>query len=258
MYTIDLSGKTGLIVGVANKRSNAWAIAQLLHQAGVRLAFTYQNERLRPNVEELTAPLGDAVLMPCEVTDEAQVEAVFRKLDEEFGKLNFLIHSIAYAEREDLDGMFFNTSQRGFHTALDISSYSLIHLTRQALPLLEKEGGCVLTLTFIASERVFPTYNVMGTAKAALEHIVRQLAFELGEKNIRVNAISAGPVSTLAARGIPGFTDFLHLYREKAPMKRNIDQSEVAKAALFLCSDLASAITGEVLHVDAGYHILGF
>ncbi len=258
MYAINLSGKTGLIFGVANKRSIAWAVAQILHEAGMRLAFTYQNERVKEGVQELVSSLiKGALLMPCDVSDDKQIEAVFQQVAKEFGKLNCLIHSVAYANREDLEGTFLNTSRSGFHTALDVSAYSLIPMARLAAPLMEAEGGSIVAMTYIASKRVVPGYNVMGSAKAALEHIIRQLAYELGPKNIRVNGISAGPLSTAAARGIKGFSTMLQHYREKAPLKRSIEHREVAKTALFLLSDLSSGITGEIIYVDAGYHIMG-
>lgn len=260
MYSIDLSDRTGLITGVANKRSIAWAIAQVLHKAGARLAFTYlEDERIKANVEQLTSQLEGPLLLPCDVTNDAQIEAVFYEIGKEFGRLDYLIHSVAFAPREELEGEFVNTSREGFRTALEISAYSLIPLARLALPWMEQaEGGSIVAMTYLAAERAVPTYNVMGTAKAALEQIIRQLAYELGPRNIRVNGISAGPLPTLSARGVPGFTDFLKLYPERAPLKRNITHEEVANTALFLLSDLASGITGEVVYVDAGYHIMGF
>lgn len=257
MYATDLKGKTGLIFGVANKRSIAWAIAQILHEAGMRLAFTYQNERVKESVQELVNSLKDALLMPCDVSDNKQLEAVFEQVAKELGKLNCVIHSVAYANREDLEGAFLDTSRAGFQIALDVSAYSLIPMARLAAPLMGAEGGSIVAMTYLASERVVPGYNVMGSAKAALEHIIRQLAYELGPKNIRVNGISAGPLSTAAARGIKGFTNMLQYHREKAPLKRNIEHREVAKTALFLVSDLSSGITGEIIYVDAGYHIMG-
>ncbi|MFQ5793960.1 MAG: enoyl-ACP reductase [Candidatus Bipolaricaulia bacterium] len=258
MYQIDLSGTTGLIFGVANKRSIAWTIAQALHTAGARLAFTYEGERIEAMVRQLVEPLAGALVIPCDVTDDSQIEAVYRTVAEEFGHLNYLIHSVAYARQEDLEGAFLDTSRDGFHIALDVSAYSLIPLVRHATPLMERAGGgSVVALTYMASEKVFPNYNVMGSAKSALEHAIRQLAYELGDKNIRVNGISAGPLKTLAARGIAGFTDMLHAHRERAPLKRNINHDEVAKTALYLCSDMASGVTGEIIHVDAGYHIMG-
>jgi enoyl-[acyl-carrier protein] reductase I len=257
MVTIDLTGKTGVVFGVANHRSLAWAIAQCLHEAGARLAFTYAGERFREKVEPLIASLGGSFLIECDVTKDEDISRVFGELAGRFGTLNYLVHSVAFASKEDLEGEFANTSRSGFHLAMDISAYSLVRLAKEAVPLMEKEGGGIVTLTYNASQRVVPSYNVMGSAKAALEHEVRQLAYELGPKKIRVNAISAGPVNTLSARGISGFIDMLKISREKAPLRRNIEPAEVGKAALFLLSDLASGITGEVLYVDAGYNIMG-
>ena len=243
--------------GVANERSIAWAIARLLDEAGCRVALAYQNQRLRSRVEKLAAELRDAVLVECDVTDDDGIAAVFDEVRERFGGLDVLAHSIAYAQREDLGGDFSKTDREGFRIALDVSAYSLLPLVRHAAPLMEQAGGgSVVTLTFQASERVFPGYNVMGTAKAALENAVRQLAAEYGGRNIRVNAISAGPLETLAARGIQGFLDMKKVHAQRAPMERNITHEEVAKAALFLCSDLSSGVTGSVVHVDAGYHIM--
>jgi enoyl-[acyl-carrier protein] reductase I len=253
---IDLSGKTALVLGVANKRSLAWAIAEALGEAGCKLAFTYQGDRLQDNVVQLAAAFPDALVMACDVNSDEQVEGVFAHVGSSFGKLDVLIHSIAYARREDLEGDFRKTSREGWRTALEISAWSLVALTNCAVPLM-KEGGSILALSFVASQRVFPNYNVMGSAKAALEHAVRQLAFELGPMNIRVNCISAGPVPTLSARGISGFTDMAQHHRETAPLKRNIEPREVGDAALFLCSPLASGVTGTTLYVDAGYHIMG-
>lgn len=256
MRAIDLSGKTALVLGVANKRSLAWAIAEALGDAGCKLAFTYQGDRLQDNVVQLAAAFPDALVMACDVNSDEQVEGVFTHVGSSFGKLDILIHSIAFARREDLEGDFRKTSREGWRTALEISAWSLVALTNQAVPLM-KEGGSILALSFVASQRVFPNYNVMGSAKAALEHAVRQLAYELGPMNIRVNCISAGPVPTLSARGISGFTDMAQHHRETAPLKRNIEPREVGDAALFLCSPLASGITGSTLYVDAGYHIMG-
>ncbi len=255
MYAIDLSGKTGLIFGVANHRSIAWHIAETLRGSGAEVVLTYQSERLREGVAALVQDWDHVTLLECDVTDDAQIARVFEQAGEQFGPLRFVIHSIAYAHREDLGGDFSSTSREGFKTALEISSYSLIAVARYAAPLLE-DGGSILTLTFDASERVYPGYNIMGTAKAALENEVRQLAAELGERNIRVNALSPGPLETLAARGIHGFHDMKRIHAERSPLRRNVTQTEVAKAALFLCSDLASGITGTVLPVDAGYHIM--
>ncbi len=257
MFTLDLSGKTGIVFGVANHRSLAWHIAQQLHGAGARLAFTYAGERLKDKVAELTGTMGGSLLMPCDVTSDEEIAEVFSRVGGELGRLDYLIHSVAFANREDLEGDFLETSRSGFRLAMEVSAYSLVRLAREAAPHMEKEGGSIVTLTYMASQRVVPSYNVMGSAKAALEHEVRQLAYELGPRGIRVNAISAGPVSTLSARGISGFTDMLQVARDKAPLKRNIEPAEIGKAALFLLSDMGSGVTGEVLYVDAGYNIMG-
>ena len=256
MRTIDLSGRNALILGVANHRSLAWAIAEALGQAGCRLAFTYQGERLQGKVTKLAAKYPDAPVVPCDVTQSEQLDQLFSRLESEMGKLHILIHSVAFAPREELAGEFRRTSRDGWRMALEISAYSLVDLANRATPLMEQEGGSILGLTYHASRRVVPGYNVMGSAKAALEHAIRQLAFELGPRNIRVNGISAGPISTLSARGIAGFSGILGHYRERAPLQRNIEAREVGDSALFLCSDLASGITGEILYVDAGYNIM--
>ena len=257
MYEIDLRGKKGLIFGTASERSIAWAIARILDGAGAQLALTYQNDRLRERVSRLAETLNGALLLECDVGDDEQITSVFKGVTQQLGGLDLLVHSIAYASREDLGGDFSKTGREGFRTALDISAYSLLPLVRHAAPLMESNGGgSIVTLTFQASERVFPGYNIMGTAKAALENEVRQLASEFGGQNIRVNAISAGPLETLAARGIHGFRDMKKVHAERAPLKRNITHEEVAKAALFLCSDLSSGVTGSVIMVDAGYHIM--
>ena len=254
----DFAGKHGLIVGAANKRSLAWAIAQATSRRGARVAVTYQ-ARFEENVRELAAQLPEpALVLPCDVTSEEELAAVFARLDQEFGGLDFVVHGAAFAPREELAAPFVNTTREGFRMALDISAYSLIALTRGAAPLMEKRGGgSVLTLTYLGSERVFPNYNVMGVAKAALEATVRYLAADLGPRNIRVNAISAGPVKTLAAAGISGFSTILNVYRERAPLRRNVESAEIGETGAFLVSDAAKAITGEVLMVDAGYHITG-
>ena len=258
MRTIDLSGKRGLILGVANQRSLAWAIAEALDDAGAQLAFTYQGERIEENVRGLAAKCEGSLVMPCDVTDDAQMDSLFEELERSFGRLDFMVHSIAFARREDLDGAFHATSREGWRTALDISAYSFVALSGRAARLMNpEEGGSIVTLTYIASQRVFPNYNVMGSAKAALEHSVRQLAYELGERNIRVNAISAGPVSTLSARGISGFTQMIGYARERSPLRRNIEAREVGDTALFLLSPLSTGITGTTIFVDAGYHIMG-
>ena len=255
MYSIDLSGKKGVVVGVANERSIAWGIASILSQAGARLALTYQNDRVKDRVTRLAESLDGALTMPCDATDDAQIEDVFSQVREAFGDISFLVHSIAFAQSEDLSGRYSDTSRDGFHIALEVSAYSLLPLVRHAAALMP-DGGSVVTMTFQASQRVYPGYNVMGTAKAALEHGVRQLAAEFGGQNIRVNAISAGPLETLASRGIQGFRDMKRLHAQTAPLKRNISMEEVAKTALFLCSDLSSGITGSIIPVDAGYHIM--
>ena len=255
MYPLDLSGKNALVFGVANHRSIAWSIAQMLGQAGARLALTYQGERLKEGVTKLADQMEDSVVLPCDVSDDEAIQGVFEQLGQAMGHLDAVVHSVAFASREELQGDFSNTSREGFRTALDISAYSLIPIARYALPLME-QGGAILTMTFHASERVYPGYNVMGTAKAALENEVRQLAAEMGQHNVRVNALSAGPLDTLAARGIGGFVDMKRVHAERSPLRRNITHQEVAQTALFLCSDLSTGITGSVIPVDAGYHIM--
>jgi enoyl-[acyl-carrier protein] reductase I len=254
----DFSGKHGLIVGVANKRSIAWAIAQATARRGARLALTYQG-RFEEHVNDLSQGLEQpALVLPCDVASDADIDAVFARVDQEFGGLDFVVHGAAFAPREELSAPFSNTSREGFRIALDISAYSLIALTRGALPLFEKRGGgSVLTLTYLGSERVFPNYNVMGVAKSALEATVRYLAADVGPKNVRVNAISAGPIKTLAAAGISGFSSILGVYRDRAPLRRNVETGEVGDAAAFLLSDAARGVTGEVLMVDAGFHVTG-
>ncbi len=255
MVPIDLSGKNGIVLGVANDHSIAWGITQALSQAGARLALTYQGDRLKERVERLAESLDDPLVLPCDATNDQEIADVFEVLGEQFGDISFLVHSIAYANREDLSGRFADTGREGFRIALEVSAYSLLPLVRHAAPLMTG-GGSVVAMTFDASRRVYPGYNVMGTAKAALEHAVRQLASEFGPDAIRVNAISAGPLETLAARGITGFRDIRHSHAEKAPLQRNITVDEVAQTALFLCSGLASGITGAVIPVDAGYHVM--
>jgi enoyl-[acyl-carrier protein] reductase I len=256
MYPIDLSGKKGVILGVANDRSIAWGIAKMLAKAGARLAITYQDDRLKGRVAALADSLDNALIVPCDATDDDQIIELFRQVEDTFGDISFMVHSIAYANRNDLSGRFADTGRDGFRVALEVSAYSLLPLMRYAAPLMV-DGGSVVTITFQASQRVYPGYNVMGTAKAALEQAVRQLAAEFGMDNIRLNAISAGPLETLASRGIHGFMDMRKIHAERAAMKRNITVEEVAKAALFLCSDLSSGITGSIIPVDAGYHIMG-
>ena len=255
---MPLTDKTGLIVGVANKRSISWAIAQAAAASGARLAVTYQGERLEENVRDLAAGLRDPLLLPCDVSDDAQIASVFEAIDREFGGLDFVVHGAAYARREELSAPFVETSRDGFRTSLDISAYSLIALARGALPLMERRGGgSILTLTYLGSERVFQNYNVMGVAKAALEATVRYLAADLGPKGIRVNAISAGPIKTLAAAGISGFSAILQTCRDRAPLRRTVEAAEVAAAAMFLLGPGGSAVTAEVLMVDGGFHAMG-
>jgi enoyl-[acyl-carrier protein] reductase I len=253
-----LDGKTGLVVGVANKRSIAWAIAQAAAAQGARVALTYQGERLEENVRELSAGLTDPLVLPLDVTDDGQIARVFDEVDRTFGGLDFLVHGAAYAAREELANPFVQTTREGFRQALDVSAYSLVALSRAALPLMEKRGGgSIVTLTYLGSDRVFPNYNVMGVAKAALEATVRYLAADLGPRNVRVNAISAGPIKTLAASAIGGFSTILQVYRDRAPLRRTVDTAEVAGAAIFLLTDAGRGVTAEVLMVDGGYHAVG-
>lgn len=254
----DLSGKLGLVLGVANKRSISWAIAQAAVKAGARIALTYPSPRLEENVRELAATIDGAVVLPCDVSNDEQIAALAASLDAEFGGLDFIVHGAAFAPAAELTNRFVQTSREGFRTALDISAYSLVALTGACLPLLEKRGGgSVVTLSHIGADRVFPNYNVMGVAKAALEASVRYLASDLGPQNIRVNAVSAGPIKTLASAGIPGLSMMLAAQRERAPMRRGMELGEIADAAVFLLSDASRAITGEVLMVDGGYHVVG-
>jgi enoyl-[acyl-carrier protein] reductase I len=254
----DFSGKVGLIVGIANHRSLSWAIAQATAKAGATLILTYQG-RFEEHVGELADTLSPRpTVLPLDVSDDSQIAAVYDKIRELHRGLDFVVHGAAFAAREEITGRFLNTTREGFKQALDISAYSLVALARGAQPLMAtKGGGSILTLTFLGSDRVFPNYNVMGVAKAALESSVRYLAADLGPENIRVNAVSAGPVKTLAAAGIGGFSSILGVVREKAPLRRAIETSEVGDAAAFLLSDAGRGVTGEVLMVDAGFHILG-
>lgn len=257
MYAIDLSGKNGIVFGIANHRSIAWAIAQILHDAGANIAVAYQNERVKNSVARLVSQWdGDTPLIECDVSDDANVAAAFDSVGDAFGSLDIVVHSIAFANRDDLGGPFVDTDREGFRLALDISAYSLLSIARSAAPLM-RNGGSILTLTFQAANRVFPGYNIMGTAKAALENEVKQLASDLGQSAVRVNAVSAGPLDTLSSRVISHYRDMKRIHAERSPMRRNITADEVAKAALFLCSDLSSGITGEILHVDTGYNIMG-
>jgi enoyl-[acyl-carrier protein] reductase I len=254
---IDLKGRTAIVFGVANKRSIAWGIAQKLNEAGARLLITYQNERLKLEAEDMIADLAGAEAYRCDVSQDVEIEQLFAKVKEKHGKLDILVHSIGFAPTDALKNDFVQTSREDFRIAHDISVYSLIALSRAAAPLMT-DGGSILTLTYYGSTKVVPNYNVMGVAKAALEATVRYLAADLGRKNIRVNAISAGPIKTLAARAIGGLGLMLKAHEERSPLGRNIQQSEVGSAALFLASDLASGITGEVTYVDCGYNIMGF
>ncbi|MFQ5902847.1 MAG: enoyl-ACP reductase [Candidatus Binatia bacterium] len=252
-----LKGKRGVVFGVANDRSIAWAISRALHEEGAELAFTYAGEILEKRVRPLAEGIGAKIILPCDVTKDEEIDGVFQTLRREWGSLDILIHAIAYAAKEDLSNPYLQTSRQGFHLALDVSAYSLVALSNQAAALMEGRKGSILTMTYMGSEKVIPNYNVMGVAKAALEASVRYLAYDLGPKGIRVNAISAGPIRTLAAAGIAGFKEMLHYSSERAPLKRNIDAEEVARTAIYLVSDMAGAVTGEVVHVDAGYNIMG-
>lgn len=251
-----LENKVGMIFGVANKRSIAWACAEACREQGAKLAFTYQGERLKENVEKLTADLQDTLIVPCDVTNQAEVDAAFEAIDKKYGKLDFLIHSIAFAPREALEGEFLATTREAFLTALEISAFSLTQVAFAAQPLM-KDGGSIVTMSYYGAEKVVQNYNVMGVAKAALESSVRYLANDLGKNNIRVNAISAGPINTLSARGVKNMGTLLGYVAEKSPLKRSVEAREVGNTALFLVSDLSSAITGETIYVDCGYNIMG-
>ena len=254
----DLAGKHGLIVGVANKRSISWAVAQAAAAAGARLALTYPSERLEENVRDLAATLDGAVVLPCDVTSDQQIDGLTAALDAEFGGLDFLLHGAAFAPKGDLDNPVVQTSREGFRIALDVSAYSLIGLTRAVVPLMKKRGGgTVLTLTYLGSQRVFTNYNVMGVAKATLDASVRYLAWDLGQKDIRVNAVSAGPVRTLAARSIAGFPTMEAIVEERAPLHRHVDADDVGAAAAYLLSDEAKNVTATTLYVDSGFHSMG-
>jgi enoyl-[acyl-carrier protein] reductase I len=254
---IDLAGKTAVVFGLANKRSIAWGIAQKLHAAGATLAICYQNERMKLEAEDLIKELPGASGFQCDVSVDSEIDALFATLKEKYGKLDVLVHAVAFAPATELRGEFINTSREGFRTALDVSVYSLIAVSRAAVPLMT-EGGSIMTLTYYAAEKVVPNYNVMAVAKAALESTIRYLAWNLGPKNIRANAISAGPIKTLAARGVGDLTEMMKTHADRAPLHRNVDQLEVGGLALFLASDLATAITGETIYVDCGYNIMGF
>jgi enoyl-[acyl-carrier protein] reductase I len=251
-----LENKIGMIFGVANKRSIAWACADAAASHGARLAFTYQGDRLKENVEKLAGDLPDSLIVPCDVTDQAQVDAAFAMVKERYGRLDFLVHSIAFAPREALEGEFLATTREAFLTALEISAFSLTQLSLAAAPLMT-DGGSIVTMSYYGAEKVVMNYNVMGVAKAALESSVRYLAADLGKNNIRVNAISAGPINTLSARGVKNMGSLLGYVGEKSPLKRNVTAAEVGNTSLFLVSDLSSGITGETIYVDCGYNIMG-
>jgi len=254
---LPLAGKTGVIFGVANKRSIAWAIAQAWHQAGAKLIFNYQGERLKDNVEELVGTFGaDTLIAPCDVGSDAEIERFFAQVKERTERIDLLLHSVAFAPREALTGEFINTTRQAYATAHDISAYSLVGLSRAALPFMEKNGGSIIAMSYLGAARVVPHYNVMGVAKASLEASVRYLAYDLGPKKIRVNAISAGPMNTLAARGVGGFTEMLKHYEAHAPLKRNVELEELGATGLFLASDGAAAITGQTLYVDSGFSVM--
>src|SRR6266540_1278989 len=252
-----LAGKLGIVFGVANKRSIAWAIAQAWAREGAKLAFTYQGERVKENVEELAGTFGaDTIILPCDVTRDEDIANVFKTVSEKFGKLHLMLHSVAFAPKDALEGEFVNTSREAFRIAHDVSAYSLVALARGAAPLMG-EGGSIISMTYHGSVKVIPGYNVMGVAKASLEACTRYLAYELGPRKIRVNCISAGPMNTLALRGIPGSTEMLKHYEARAPLRRNVLPEELGATGAFLASDGAAAITGQVLYVDCGYEIVG-
>ena len=254
---MSMQGKTAVVFGVANKRSIAWAIAQRLQASGAKLAITYQNERLKQEADDLIASLPGAEAFMCDVASDEQIASLFAELQKKFGKLDTVVHSVAFAPAEELKNDFRQTTRDGFRIALDVSCYSLIAVSRAAAPLMT-DGGSIVTLTYYGAERVVPHYNVMGVAKAALECSVRYLAYDLGKQKIRVNAISAGPIKTLAARGISGLGDMMKTHAERAPLQRNVDVNEVGSTGVFLASDASSGITGETIYVDCGYNIMGF
>ena len=256
MITLDLSGKRGLVMGVANSRSLAWAIAERLREAGCELAFTYQGERLKGELEKLTANLPGCRLYNCDVTVDAELDAVFGDLGAAWGNLDYIVHAIAFAPRAAMDGRYIETTRQDWLTALDISAYSLLAVAQRAEPLLT-EGGGLITLSYYAAEKVVPKYNVMGVAKSALEATVRYLAYDLGPKGVRVNAVSAGPVRTVAARSIPGFIKMYKKVGGGSPLGRNVTHEEVGNLGLYLLSPLSSGITGETVYVDGGYHVMG-
>ena len=257
MSNLPLAGKTGVIFGVANRRSIAWAIAQAWHEAGAKLIFNYQGERLKENVEELAGTFGaETPIFPCDVGSDEQIENFFGEVKKRTDRIDLLLHSVAYAPREALSGEFVQTTRQAFSIAHEISAYSLVGLSRAALPFMEKNGGSIIAMTYLGAARVVPHYNVMGVAKASLEASVRYLASDLGRRKIRVNAISAGPMNTLAARGVSGLTDMLKHYEARAPLHRNVELSELGATGLFLATDGAAAITGQTMYVDSGYSIV--
>jgi len=249
-----MDGKRGVIFGVANDKSIAWGVAQQLHAAGAELAFTYLNEALEKRVRPLADSLGSKIILPCDVGSDEDVAAVFNELEQQWGTIDFVVHAVAFANREDLKKPFSQTSREGFNLALDISAYSLLPMTRYAMPLMP-EGGSIVTMSYLGAVLAVPDYNVMGVAKAALESSVRYLAAELGSKKIRVNAVSAGPIKTLAASGIGNFKQKLHTMEERSPLQRTVTQEEVGKATLYLLSDLSTGVTGEIHYVDGGFNI---
>jgi enoyl-[acyl-carrier protein] reductase I len=252
-----LEGKTGLVMGVANKRSIAWGITNAVSKAGARVALTYQSERLGENVSELATSLKDPLLLQCDVANDDQIASTMGRIREQVGHLDFLVHALAFAPREALDGMYADTKREDFKTALDVSAYSLVAVSRAAMPLMQDRQASIVTLTYLGSERVVQNYNVMGVAKAALESTVRYLANDLGPHGIRVNAISAGPIKTLASSAVGGISGMIKLHAERAPLRRAVDIDEVGDVGLFLVSSLSRGVTGEVIYVDGGYHILG-
>ncbi|MBF0380623.1 MAG: enoyl-ACP reductase [Magnetococcales bacterium] len=251
-----LEGKKGLIFGLANDRSIAWGISQACHREGAKLGFTYLGEPLKKRVFPLAEQVDSSFVLPCDINDDEQIDAVFREVKEKWGGLDFVVHSIAFAQKEELKGHFYNTTREGFRIALEASAYSLTAICAKAAPLLN-DGGSILTLSYLGAEKVIPHYNVMGVAKAALEASVRYLASDFGPRGIRVNAISAGPIKTLAAAGIGDFKEILNWNRDNSPLRRNVTQDEVGNSALLLLSDLGSGITGEIMHVDAGFNVVG-
>lgn len=251
-----MEGKRTMVFGLANKRSIAWGISEALHQQGARLGFNYLGEALEKRVRPLAEEVDADIVVPCDVTDDQQVSDVFQEIEKTWGGLDVLVHSVAWANKDDLGGRFSDTTRDGYLKALEISAYSLVHLAREARPLM-KDGGSIVTMTYYGAEKVVPNYNIMGVAKATLEASVRYLADDLGTDGIRVNAVSAGPIKTLAAAGVKDFRKLMSIVEEKAPLRRNVTQEEVGQTALFLVSDMGAAITGEVVHVDSGYNILG-